>query len=427
MPVAKRVLPLLACLITVSLAAQQPGPAAPASFTKYERAATVAMLKQVKADLKEFYYDPSFRGMDVEKTFSDADERLKGATSLNQAIGTIAEVLMRLDDSHTVFLPPDRKLRVLYGWQCAMVGDAPYVVGVARESDAEKQGLQVGDRVLAWNQYAPTRANLGQISYVYHFVRPQPTQHVVVRKTDGSIKTLDFDTRLEQRDRYELPDLFATLFRLYEHMDDQSLAEGDVFVWKYSGFGDPKDVERVAKMMRNSSSLVLDLRGNAGGAIAALQALVSALFDRDVRIGAERTRSGDKPMDAKGRKNAFAGRVFVLVDSNSASSAEVLARLMQIEHRGTVIGDRTAGAVMTARFLPHSYVEHNVAYYSTFISVGELRMPDGATLEHTGVTPDETVLPSGEDLATRRDPALARAMSLAGRAMTAGEAGRLYR
>ena len=418
---------LVIVVLTAVLRAQQPAPPASSTLTKYDRGATLAMLKQVKADLKQNYYDPSFRGLDVEKTFSEAEDRLESATSLNQAIGTIADVLMRLDDSHTFFLPPDRKARVKYGWQCAMVGDVPYVVAVEARSDAEKQGLKVGDRVLAWNQYTPTRGNLGRISYVYRYVRPQPLQHLVVRSADGALKTLDVETRLEDRDQGELPDFLRTVFDLFDHTDDKDVRVDDVYVWKYSGFGDPKDVERVLKKARTANALVLDLRGNSGGVMDAARAMVSGLFDRDVRIGLEHSRKGDHPIDAKGRKDGFAGRLVVLVDSNSASSAEILARLVQIERRGTVIGDRTAGAVMTARFVPHTYGEDRVTFYATFISVGELRLPDGASLERVGVTPDELVLPTGADLAASRDPVLARAMTMLGTPMTAEEAAAIYR
>jgi hypothetical protein len=44
-----------------------------------------------------------------------------------------------------------------------------------------------------------------------------------------------------------------------------------------------------------------------------------------------------------------------------------------------------------------------------------------------GVTPDETVLLSGADLAAERDPALARAITLLGGTMTAEQAGKFYR
>jgi C-terminal processing protease CtpA/Prc len=105
---------------------------------------------------------------------------------------------------------------------------------------------------------------------------------------------------------------------------------------------------------------------------------------------------------------------------------------MQLERRGTIIGDRTAGAVMTSIFLTHT-LGHElggvgaVAFYGTSITVADLKMADGASLEKVGVVPDETVLPSGADLAADRDPVLARAITLLGGTMTAEQAGTFYR
>jgi C-terminal processing protease CtpA/Prc len=131
-------------------------------------------------------------------------------------------------------------------------------------------------------------------------------------------------------------------------------------------------------------------------------------------------------MVAKAPKDPFTGKLIVLMDSTSSSASEIFARTIQLEKRGTVIGDLSAGSVMGARFFDHRIGAGSFVYFGAEITEMDLRMPDGQTLEKKGVTPDELLLPSLANLARDEDPVLAHAAELLGVNMSPAEAARLF-
>jgi carboxyl-terminal processing protease len=112
----------------------------------------------------------------------------------------------------------------------------------------------------------------------------------------------------------------------------------------------PERVDQIMARVRKFKTLILDLRGNGGGYQLTLERLVGYFFDHDVKIADLKGRKEMKSIVTKTLSDkVFKGQLIVLVDSASASASELFARIVQLERRGTVIGDNTAGAVMTPR------------------------------------------------------------------------------
>jgi C-terminal processing protease CtpA/Prc len=99
---------------------------------------------------------------------------------------------------------------------------------------------------------------------------------------------------------------------------------------------------------------------------------------------------------------------------------------MQVQKRGVSIGDRTAGAVMVSRSFPHNLGMETKVFFGASITQSDLVMPDGKSLEHAGVTPDELLLPTAADLAAGRDPVLSRAAARLGVTIDPEKAGSLF-
>ena len=218
-----------------------------------------------------------------------------------------------------------------------------------------------------------------------------------------------------------------------EEEKDEDLNRGQLYeidntlFWKMPEFFLAQDVvDSFFSKVRKHKALVLDLRGNPGGAVDTLKNVLGNVFDHDVKIGDLISRKDSKPEIAKSSGGSFNGKLIVLVDSNSGSSAEIFARVVQLEHRGLVIGDRSAGAVMEARHFSESLGADTRIFYGFSVTIANLIMTDGKSLENTGVTPDEIVLPTAADLAEGKDPALSRAAELAGTKLDPDAAGKLF-
>jgi C-terminal processing protease CtpA/Prc len=302
-------------------------------------------------------------------------------------------------------------------------------------SDAEAKGLKPGDEVLTLDGHPPNRKTLWKMEYRYNILRPEDGLRLIIRDGQGQQRQIDVMAKFKPLPpiRDVTGDHIWDLIREEEkdeHLMRARWAEvgDDVSILKLPEFRfDEAEVEGMIRKASKRPALILDLRGNPGGAVDTLKFVLGGLFEKDVKIADRQGRKESKPEIAKSAHHTvFAGKLVVLVDSRSASAAELLARIVQLEKRGIVVGDRSSGSVMEAKRYSYSDGTDVKIFYGAEITDADLIMSDGKSLEHVGVAPDELLLPTAADLAAGRDPVLSRAAAMLGTKLTPEDAGKLF-
>ena len=422
----------LACTALLLLFAAGTQQLAHGQIGKFDRDSAEAMLDAARDDLRKNYYDPALRGFDIETKFKDAKERVKQATTRDQLIITVAQTMLDFNDSHTFFIPPSRAAKIEYGWEMQMVGDSAFVTAVKPKTDAEAKGLKQGDQIVSVDGYAPSRDNMWKMLYRYYVLMPTRGIRLQV-KSPGQAQPREIEvlTKIERSANVtDWGNLFINYLRERRDVGKDRAVEfgNELLVWQMTTFSTDEDhIQAMMSRAGKFKSLIIDLRGNAGGYTDALAKLGGYFFDHDVKIADMKGRKEMKPILAKTRGGSvYKGQLIVLIDSESASASELFARTIQLEKRGTVLGDRSAGAVMASRYYDHQTGVGQVLYFGNSVTVADLIMTDGKSLEKTGVVPDETLLPTGADLAGKRDPVLARAAEMLGVKLDPEKAGTLF-
>lgn len=175
------------------------------------------------------------------------------------------------------------------------------------------------------------------------------------------------------------------------------------------------DEDRIAKIVNNvddAKAIILDLRGNGGGAVKSLQVMLGKFVTSDEGIATVIKRKKTEELKVKPQHHPFTGPLVVLVDSESASAAEMFARHVQRTKRGLILGDLSSGLVNVSNIFPEKIGAESVVFFGTQISVGKVVFPGDEILEGKGVIPDQMCLPTHETLVKDFDPCFALAKSI---------------
>jgi C-terminal processing protease CtpA/Prc len=400
-------------------------------FTPNDRESAEATLARVHDVLKHNYYDPTFRGIDIDERYKSYLEQIKSAKSIQAAYRVVEAYLVGLNDSHTIFIPPANANHVAYGFRLRMIGDQCFITDVSPDSDAA-QKLHPGDQVLSLDGYALNRNDLWQLEYYLYRLPPRRTTDFILRDVSGSKRqesiVVEFQKGEAMVNRWSPSLARMQMEKWQQNIKSRSAKQGDVLLWKLASFNeDEGSLSHMLGEALKHRALILDLRGNAGGSERNLAFVLGGFFDRDLTIANQTMRNRQKPLIAKSRgRSTFTGQLIVLIDSRSASASEILARVVQIEHRGTVLGDRSSGSVMAAQFFPLSSETGSGPVWGAEITVADMIMGDGKSIENIGVTPDSILLPTAADIAAARDPVLSHAVGLAGGNLHPDAAGKIF-
>ncbi len=406
----------------------------PQKMNGMQRDEAEGMLRDARDAVKKYYYDPQYHGVDLDALYREFDGRIKAAPDFNDGLRMVAAFLSELHDSHTYFVPPPRPYEWDYGFRIQLIGNTGFISRLRPNTDAATK-LVPGDQVLAFNTYSVNRVDFHDLSYTFNALMPQVRVQLDVRDPDGKVHQVIVESKFREGknvlDFTSGNDIFD--YERREENEDHIVRQrwvetGDIMIWKMPEFLMANDeVGHIFDIARKKKTLILDLRGNPGGAVETLEAVVGNVMDHDVTIATPIGRKKMKPLMAKSAgSHAFSGKLIVLVDSESASAAELFARVVQIEHRGIVMGDVTSGSVMEARQYPYQEGMETVVPFAFSITAADLIMKDGKSLEHFGVIPDQEIVPTAQDLRAGRDPVLAQAIASAGGQVSAADAGKMF-
>jgi carboxyl-terminal processing protease len=409
----------------------------PKRLDSFQLARAHMMLRTIYDEIRKNYYDPAFHGVALESTYARVDQALDNSATNTDAFFLIATFVSSLQDSHTFFVPPEHIRRMDRGFQMEPIGDACFVTRVRPKTDAALK-LHPGDRIVSINGYAAERRSYQALDYLFQTLAPTPTLTMVLVDPKGVQRTevvkasfragkdlVDLSGEESSEDNHRLTiDEENETHRNRERLVDS----GDILIWKMPDFDTSDDAINASfGYAKKHGTLVLDLRGNPGGRIDILKLMLTHVFNREIKLADRVSRKDTKPEMVKASTwGGYNGKIIVLVDGKSGSAAELFARVLQLEHRGLVIGDRSAGAVMEARLYPETVGNDTLVPYALSVTSANLLMSDGKSLERVGVIPDVLVLPTAAEMAAGTDPVLARAIAMAGGSMDAATAGTLF-
>ncbi len=293
--------------------------------------------------------------------------------------------------SHIVLLPPSavnqRNNPQMVGIGIRIAETTPEGLVVANTipgAPAEKAGIEPGDVIMEADGHKADRQ---------YITGPEGTYVTLkVKKSDGTVKTIKV-----------IRAQFRTVQKEELSWVDKDTAAIRIFTFDLSY--DRDNVENLMKQAGKAKNLLVDLRGNGGGAVGNMMHFLSLIMDRGTEIGTfiNKKDVDDFVSQTKGDRNdlagiarnsmtklrvgtnpipVFKGHIAVLVNPGSGSASEITAEALKELLNSPIVGKKSAGAVLVSVMgeLPH--------HFNLQFPISDYVSNKGVRLEANGIVPD---------------------------------------
>ncbi|CAM3791373.1 carboxy terminal-processing peptidase [Xenorhabdus thuongxuanensis] len=170
----------------------------------------------------------------------------------------------------------------------------------------------------------------------------------------------------------------------------------------YVGLTNDVKVQLQKLTKQGVSSVVIDLRGNGGGALTEAVSL-SGLFIPTGPIVQIRDNTGRVKVEADTDEAIYyKGPLVVLIDNRSASASEIFAAAMQDYGRGLIVGEPSFGKGTVQQYRPLNRIYDQMLrpewpeIGSVQYTIQKFYRINGGSTQLKGVTPD-IIMPTGEE------------------------------
>ncbi len=344
--------------------------------------------------------------------------------------GAIGGMLDALGDPHTSYMDPDQytqaniPLEGEYEGIGAWVdpnGEYLTIVSPMPGSPAEKAGLKPGDEVIAVDGEDMTGVDGNLV--IRKVLGPAGTQVTLTIRRKGVPKPFDVTIT---RAKITIPSVE------YHMIEGTNIAYVQLFQF---GQNSDRELRKALEEMlaQNPDALILDLRNNGGGYLNTAVEVASEFLSDGVVLYEDFGDGTRNTYKVKPGGVATEIPLVVLVNEGTASASEIVAGAIQDYGRGLLVGTRTFGKGSVQNWVPlrsdvGGAARVTIAHWLTpkeRLIHGKGLEPDvvlavftqeqwdaGVDLEELGLTEDQVVILSDEDVQNGVDPQLDKAIEL---------------